>query len=106
MWFSTRPNRLLETPMIEGLELKWVCYLMTKGVACWDENLMEALFSPIDVIVIMIISLSTRQVEDNIIQHHTKISVYSCKSTYHVVIDINKPNLGDHTMEIGVNNRI
>ncbi|KAJ6906682.1 hypothetical protein NC652_024181 [Populus alba x Populus x berolinensis] len=53
--------------MIKGLELKRVCYLMTKKVACWDENVMEALFSPMDVIVIMIISLLTRQVEDNII---------------------------------------
>jgi hypothetical protein len=53
--------------MIKGLESLQVCDLMTERIACWDEILVEKLFSPVDVIVILSISLSTRQVEDNII---------------------------------------
>ena len=66
-WFFTDPNILIETPMIKGLESLQVCDLMTERIACWDEILVEKLFSPVDVIVILSISLSTRQVEDNII---------------------------------------
>lgn len=96
MVFFMDPNILLETPMIKGLESLQVCDLMTEKIACWDEILVEKLFSPVDVIVILSISLSTRQVEDNIIWHHIKTCVYLCKFGYHAAIDINMPNLGDH----------
>ena len=90
---------MLKTLMIKGLESLYVCDLITERIACWNENLVKTLFSLIDVIVILSIPLSTRQVEDNIIWHHIKTRVYLCKSSYHAAIDINRPNLGDHIDE-------
>jgi len=55
-WFFTDPSILLETPMIKGLESLQVCDLMTERIACWDEILVEKLFSPVDVIAILSIS--------------------------------------------------
>ena len=46
--------------MNEGLESLRVCDSMMEGVTCWDENLVETLFSSADVIAILSTPLSTR----------------------------------------------
>lgn len=77
--------------MIKGLESLQVYNLIIEGVACYDEILVKILFSLAYAIAILSITLSSRQVQDNVIWHHTKTYVYSCKFTYHVAIDINRP---------------
>jgi hypothetical protein len=92
-WIKDDSCRVVETPVIEGLENMRVSDLMIPKERRWDWNLLEALFLPRDVLAISSIPLSASVLKGKRIWHFSKNGMYTAKSGYRVALETEKPEL-------------
>lgn len=85
-WLPTQSSRFVISPILQlALEAK-VSELIDHDSAVWKANLVQQLFLPHEVFVIMGIPLSERLPPDRITWAHTPSSMFTTSSAYKLLI--------------------